>query len=70
MADISKCSNNHCSSKLVCYRYMVKAQKYQQSYTSWSLEVNSTKCMGFIVILPTDPFKSRKYKNDGSNLKP
>ena len=44
MADITKCSNENCSKKENCYRYMVESCEYRQSYALFEEE----NCESFI----------------------
>lgn len=36
MADISKCSNEHCPLRYDCYRFTVEPNSFYQSYTAFT----------------------------------
>lgn len=43
MADISKCANKECPSRLSCYRYLAE-DGYYQTYGSFQVPENEDKC--------------------------
>jgi len=47
MADISKCENEECPSKLQCYRYTVEANEYWQTYADFEVKEGEDKCEYF-----------------------
>jgi len=47
MPDISKCGNEDCPSKMKCFRYTVKPNKYRQSYADFSPKEGDDRCEYF-----------------------
>lgn len=47
MTDITKCSNKDCKLKLSCYRWLVKANPYMQSYSHFKPDKDN-KCNYFL----------------------
>ncbi len=44
MADISKCNDNLCPSKNICYRYTAPASKFRQSWVNTNREADAYNC--------------------------
>ncbi len=44
MADISKCNDNLCPSKNICYRYTSPASKFRQSWVNTNREHDAYNC--------------------------
>jgi len=47
MADISKCKDEACPSKLKCYRFTAPSNDYWQSYGSFQRKENEDNCNCF-----------------------
>ena len=44
MSDISKCADNLCPSKLICYRFRAPTGEYRQSWVNTNREDDAINC--------------------------
>lgn len=58
MVDISKCINEECPLKLLCYRYTAKANPHRQAYGSFQFKIvnGKTECEYF--------WSNKEYRNE------